>query len=103
MEPKRTLVLLANTTMKQVWLGEAAMKGATVYATTLRIEHKNGEVEIGLIISGSDGHDAMRIRERVWCDEYDTSRCHPLAGPIMMQELEILKARGPIRREREGS
>jgi hypothetical protein len=94
MEMKRTIVLLANTTQKQVWFGESAMRGATVRATRLLVEHLNGSVENGYIVSGSEQEDVFQIRTRAWCDDYDITRCHPVPSERVLQELEILKARG---------
>ena len=99
MFPKRTLVLLANTTQKQVWFGECALKGATVRAAArLLVEHKNGDVENGYIVSGDDAEDIFQIRTRAWCDEYDISRCHPVPSEKVMQWLEMLKEKGRIHR-----
>lgn len=102
MEPKRTLVLLANTTMKQVWLGEAAMRGDIVHVgTRLSVGRKNGDVEHGYVLSGIPAQDELHVRQCGWADEVDLSRCHPVPSGGLADWLGILLANGKVKREQE--
>lgn len=83
----KKLILLGTHIQRDIWLGEAAMAGAKVSATGLRVTRINGNEEQGVIVSGDERCVLQWLRGQVY-DEYDTSRCHPLPGGELQRALD---------------
>lgn len=84
----KKLVLLANTTQRDVWLGEAAMAGAKVSATGLRVTRVNGNEEQGHIVTGDQKAAVQWLTGQVY-DEIDVSRLQPVAGEALQDALRL--------------